>query len=289
VKYAFIQTNCTQFSVAALCHRLNISRGGYYDWCARAPSLHSLRDAELTDHLVRIHKQHRQALGALKTWRVLNLQGIACGKHRVARLRKGVGIEARRKQRFRVMVEHHHVEPPVADLVQRRFAVAVPNRVWVGDMTTLRTREGWLHLAIVLDLYSRRLVGWAMDANQTAALPIAALRMAITQRRPDSGLICHTDQGAVYGAKPYLDLIKQHCFKRSMSRKGNCHDNAVAESFFSNLKNEVTHHTIYPTRREAKAAIFDYIELFYNRLRPHQTLDYQTPVDVEARYQKMLN
>lgn len=289
MKYAFIQTHRTQFSIAALCRSLKISRSGYYDWCTRAPALHSQRDAELTDHLVRIHSQHRRALGALKTWHVLNAQGIPCGKHRVARLRKREGIEARRKQRFRVMVEHHHREPPVADLVRREFAVATPNQVWVGDMTTLRTREGWLHLAIVLDLYARRLVGWAMDANQTAALPIAALSMAIIQRQPGPGLICHTDQGAQYAAASYRAMLEQHRFKASMSRKGNCHDNAVAESFFSNLKNEVTHHTIYPTRKEAKAAIFDYIELFYNRMRPHQTLDYLTPIEVEAQYEQMLN
>lgn len=272
-----------------MCRALKISRSGYYGWCTRPPSARSQRDAELSSHIARVHRQHRRALGSLKTWKVLNAQGIACGKHRVARLRKSAGIEARRKQRFRVMAEHHHREPPAPDLVQRQFNVSGPNQVWVSDMTTLRTREGWLHLAIVLDLYARRLVGWAMDAHQTAALPIAALSMAIIQRQPGSGLICHTDQGAQYAAASYRAVLEKHGFKVSMSRKGNCHDNAVAESFFSNLKNELTHHSIYPTRKEAKAAIFDYIELFYNRLRPHQTLDYKTPVEVETQYSEVLN
>ncbi len=289
MKYAFVQAHRTQFSLAALCRVFKNSRSGFYDWCGRGPSRHSQRDAELTEHLARLHSQHRRALGALKTWHVLKAQGVACGKHRVARLRKRVGIEARRKQRFRVMVAHHHCEPPVADLVQRAFAVSAPNQVWVGDMMALRTREGWLHVAIVLDLYARRLVGWAMDANQTAALPIAALNMAIIQRHPDAGLICHTDQGVQYASTSYRTVLAQHKFRASMSRKGNCHDNAVAESFFSNLKNEITHHTIYATRKEAKAAIFDYIELFYNRMRPHQTLNYRTPVEAEAQHAEMLD
>jgi transposase InsO family protein len=289
VKYAFVQAHLKQFGVATMCRALKVSRSGYYDWLTRPASERSKRDAELSSHIARVHSQHRRALGAKKTWNVLNGQDIKCGKHRVARLRKSAGIEARRKQRFRVMVEHHHREPPAPDLVQRQFNVSGPNQVWVGDMTTLRTREGWLHLAIVLDLYARRLVGWAMDAHQTAALPMAALSMAIIQRQPGPGLICHTDQGAQYAATSYRVLLDKHGFKASMSRKGNCHDNAVAESFFSNLKNEITHHTIYQTRKEAKAAIFDYIELFYNRLRPHQTLNYKTPVEVEAQYSEVLN
>jgi putative transposase len=291
VKYTFVQAHSKQFNIAAMCRALQVSRSGYYGWCTRPASERSQSNAVLSGHIMRVHKQHRRALGAKKTWDVLNRQGIECGKHRVARLRKSAGIEARRKQRFRVMVEHHHREPAAPDLVQRQFNVSEPNRVWVGDMTMLRTREGWLHLAIVLDLYSRRLVGWAMDAQQTAALAMSALSMAIIQRQPAPGLICHTDQGAQYAASSYRALLDQHGFKASMSRKGNCHDNAVAESFFSNLKNELTHHTTYQTRQEAKAAIFDYIELFYapkevllgdNRLRPHQTLGYRTPVEVEA-------
>jgi putative transposase len=312
VKYAFVQNHLKQFSIAAMCRALKISRSGYYDWCTRPPSKRSQRDAELSSHIVHLHGKHRRALGALKTWHVLNAQGFECGKHRVARLRKTAGIEARRKQRFRVMVEHHHREPAVCDLVRREFDVQAPDQVWVGDMTTLRTREGWLHLAIVLDFYARRLVGWAMDAHQTAALPMAALSMPIIQRQPDPGLICHTDQGAQYCASTYRALLHKHRFKASMSRKGNCRDNAVAESFFSNLKNELTHHAIYQTRREAKATIFDYIELFYalqavhflrrptgvqssevplgdNRLRPHQTLGYRTPVEVEVQYSEMLD
>jgi transposase InsO family protein len=284
VKYAFIESHRAQFCLSALCRVLRVSRSGYYEQRARPSSVRSQVDDALTQQIEQIHRQYRACLGALKTWQVLRQRGIAVGKHRVARLRRAAGIEARRKQRFRVMVEHHYKEPPAPDRVRRGFQVAAPNQVWVGDMTVVRTREGWLYLAIVLDLYARRVVGWAMDANQSVALPIAALTMAIAQRQPAPGLVCHTDQGVQYSAARYREVLQTHGIQASMSRKGNCHDNAVAESFFSNLKNELTHHAIYDTRRQAKAAIFDYIELLYNRLRPHQTLGYQTPVAVEEQF-----
>lgn len=183
------------------------------------------------------------------------------------------------------MRSHQKTEPAAADLVKRAFIVTAPNKVWVSDMTTIQTRQGWLHLAIVLDLFARRVVGWALGNTQSAALPIAALKMAIAQRGPNAGLICHTDQGAVYGAASYRQVLTDHGLRPSMSRAGNCHDNAVAESFFSNLKNELTHHTIYAEREVATREIGSYIEQYYNRQRLHQTLNYSTPVEFEARYQ----
>ena len=266
-----------------MCRVLQVGRSSYYAAHARGPSAHSLEDLTLRAQLVALHAQHRQAPGALKAWHLLNQQGIVCGKHRVARLRDVEGIEARRHSKFRVMREHQPTVPPVADLVHRNFTVIAPNRVWVSDITTLRTREGWLHLAIVLDLYARRVVGWAMSAAQDVSLPVAALNMAIWMRQPAPGLICHTDQGSVYGAQKYKDLLSSRGLLASMSRRGNCHDNAVAESFFSNLKNEVTHHNIYDSRAQARSAITDYIEVYYNRLRPHQTLGYRTPIETEEK------
>jgi transposase InsO family protein len=263
---------------------LETSRSGYYAWRRAEPSVRSTADMALRSEIVRVHAQHRYAPGALKTWIVLNREGIRCGKHRVARLRKLENIEAHRKSRFRVMQTHQNSEPPAADLVKRAFIVANPNQVWVGDMTALRTREGWLHLAIVLDLYARRVVGWSMDVTQAATLPIAALKMAIAQRQPAAGLICHTDQGTVYGSTSYRAVLAEHALLPSMSRRGNCHDNAVAESFFSSLKNEITHERMFATRDEAKSAISDYIEVYYNRIRLHQTLGYRTPIEVEAGY-----
>jgi len=235
-----------------------------------------------------IHESHYGALGVVKTWQVLNRAGTFCGKHRVARLRKLEGIEATRKAKFRIMHAHQHTEPPAPNLLKREFNVSLPNKVWVSDITTIHTREGWLHLAIVLDLFARRVVGWAMDARQNASLPIAALQMAIGQRQPKAGLICHTDQGSVYGSNDYRSVLKEIRLRPSMSRRGNCHDNAAAESWFSTLKNELTRHRIFETRAKAIEEISEYIELFYNLRRPHQTLGYRSPIEVENRHQ-MLN
>jgi putative transposase len=268
-----------------MCRVLGVSRSGYYAACKRPESPRSTEDLALREQIRNLHDGQRRIPGALKTWKLLQERGLTCGKHRVDRLRKLDGIEACRKSRFRVMRTYQRVLPPAPDLVKRAFTVAAPNQVWVGDITTIRTREGWIYLAIVLDLYARRVVGWSIGATQAATLPVAALRMAIVQRRPAAGLICHTDQGSVYGSEMYRQLMTDHGLLASMSRKGNCHDNAVAESFFSNLKNEITHHTTYESRQAAKAAITDYIEVYYNRQRLHQTLQYSTPADFEARYQ----
>lgn len=265
-----------------LCHALNVSRSGFYAFRSRPASRRSVEDLQMREHIHRLHLAHRRSLGGLRTWKLLSAEGIVCGKHRVRRLRKLDGIVAMRTNKFRGMQAHKNSEPAAPDLVQRGFNVSLPNRVWVGDITTINTREGWLHLAIVLDLFSRKVVGWAMDARQQAALPIAALEMAIERRKPAAGLICHTDQGSVYGAHEYRAVLARVHARPSMSRRGNCHDNAVAESFFSTLKNELTRHIFYRTREEAKAAISEYIELYYNQLRPHTTMGYRSPAQVET-------
>lgn len=267
--------------VSRLCRTLSVSRGGYYDWLARGESEHSRRDRELLECIREVHEASRQAYGAKKTWLELRARGIACGKHRVARLRKNARIEARRKRRFRVMVEHHHTVPAAPNLVQRQFHVPAPDRVWVGDMTFIRTRAGFLHLAVLLDLYSRRVVGWSMSEKPHLAVVLDALTMALLGRRPMSGLIHHTDQGPLYSAHAYRERLHTHGVRPSMSAKGNAYDNAVAESFFSNLKNELVHHCDFVTREQARSAIFDYIEIFYNRQRRHQTLGYVSPMQFE--------
>jgi transposase InsO family protein len=232
---------------------------------------------------MRVHEASRQAYGAKKTWTELNARGIACGKHRVARLRREAGIEARRKRRFRITMEHHHTASAAPNLLQRQFRVSQPNRTWVGDMTFIRTRTGYLHLAVLLDLYSRRVVGWSMSEQPTLAVALDALSMALLARRPASGLIHHSDQGPLYSARRYRDTLEAHGLTASMSGKGNAYDNAVAESFFSNLKNELVHHCDFASREAARSAIFDYIEIFYNRQRLHQTLGYVSP----ALFEKM--
>ena len=284
MKYAYIRQHGGEFGIEPLCRALQVSRSGYYDWLGRKPSRRAIEDEALLGHIRTTHARHRKAYGALKTWRQLNAVGIACGKHRVARLRREAGIEALRKKRFRLTVEHHHTPKAAPDLLQRRFQAAAPNRAWVGDMTFIRTRQGWLHLAVLLDLYSRKVVGWAMGERATTALHQAALSMAIMQRRPQPGLVHHTDRGAVYSAPSYRELMNHAGMHPSMNGRKTAYDNAVAESFFSNLKNEWVHHHDFKTREEAKLAIFDYIECFYNRNRIHQAMGYRTPDEVERLY-----
>jgi len=284
VKYAFIRQHGEELGILPLCHTLHVSRSGYYDWLGRTPSARIQANNELLEHIRAVHTQYRQAYGALKTWLHLNSIGIVCGKHRVARLRKLAGIEARHKRRFRLMVEHHHTPQTAPDLLQRQFSSGAPNRAWVGDMTFIRTRQGWLHLVVLLDLFSRKVVGWAMGDRATTALHQAALTMAITQRNPEAGLIHHTDRGTVYSAPSYREQLAQARMQPSMNGRKTAYDNAVAESFFSNLKNEWVHHHDFMTREDAKLAIFDYIECFYNRNRIHQSLRYRAPDEVEKLY-----
>lgn len=267
-----------------LCGVLQVSRSGYYNWTKREPSQRIVANAHLLKHIKTVHSQYRQAYGAVKTWRHLNNIGIVCGKHRVAQLRVQAGIEAQRKRRFRLTVEHHQTPQAAPDLLQRQFSAASPNLTWVGDMTFIRTRQGWLHLAVLLDLYSRKVVGWAFGAKADTALHQAALSMAVTQRKPKAGLIHHTDRGAVYSAAPYRAQLAKTNIIPSMNGRKTAYDNAVAESFFSNLKNEWVHHHDFKTREEASLAIFDYIECFYNTQRMHQSLGYLTPVEMEQRY-----
>lgn len=285
MKYAFMREHLRQFSVSAMSRVLKVSRSGFYDWCSRAHSARRQADAGLLSDIRQIHLAHRQAYGALKTWRALNEAGIRCGKHRVARLRREAGILAKREARFRVTVEHHQTPQAAPDLLDRQFQAPAPNRVWVGDMTFIRTREGWLYLAILLDLFSRRVVGWSMSAKPDHALCLGALGMACEQRRPQAGLIHHTGRGATYSARSYRERMAEAGIRASMSGRKSAYDNAVAESFFSNLKNELIHHLSFRTRDEARSAIFDYIELFYNRKRIHQSLGYRTPIEVEREWQ----
>jgi transposase InsO family protein len=277
VRYGFIERHDGEFAVKRMCAALGVSRSGYYAWRDGAESARASADRELLERIREVHQASREAYGAYKTWQELRAQGVRCGKHRVARLRKLYGIEARRKRRFRVTVENHTTLPAAPNLLQRRFQSPQRDRVWVGDMTFIRTRAGFLHLAVLLDLYSRRVVGWSMGDRPDLGVILGALRMAIETRRPTGGLIHHTDQGPIYSSSAYRELLGTHRAIRSMSGRGNAYDNAVAESFFSNLKNELVHHCDFENQDAARAAIFDYIELFYNRTRRHQTLGYVSP------------
>jgi putative transposase len=281
VKHQFITEHQTSYSITALCRALRISRCGYYAAKTRPESPRARTNAALLQHIRRIHVQSRENYGTVKTLRALRAEGVDCGLKRVRRLRNLHGIEAKRRRRFRQATAARHSEPPAPNLLNRDFTVSAPDRVWVTDITFVPTRVGWLYVAAVIDLHSRRVVGWAMRERINLTLAVEALTMAIHQRRPKPGLVHHSDQGQLYLATAYRQLLKAHGMIQSMSKKGDCYDNAVAESFFSNLKNELTWHRTFATRDEARGAIFDYIELFYNRERLHQTLDYVSPVRYE--------
>lgn len=281
MKYAFMRKHAKRFTVSGMCRVLSVSRSGFYAWRDRAPNAHDLADRALTAHVRRIHYTTREAYGARKVWKALIAEGVACGRHRVARLRRENGIEARRRRRFRVTRYARGHRPIVPDRLRRQFRAARPNQCWVGDVTFIGTRAGWLYLAVLIDLCSRKVVGWAMSERNDEPLVSAALRMAIAQRQPTAGLIHHTDRGVLYSSGNYRRLMTQYGIEPSMSRHGDCYDNACAESFFSTLKNELTHGQVFATRDAARVAIVSYIEGFYNRQRLHQTLGYRTPVSVD--------
>src|SRR5262245_23981655 len=264
-----------------MCRVLQVSRSGYYDWQDRRECQRRVQERALIREIRKIHLQSKEAYGAIKTWQSLKQAGIICGKHRVARLRQLAGIEARRKGKFRLAYQSQQHTVPAPRLLQAPFVATAPNRMWVADVTFIPTRAGWLYLAVLVDLYSRLIVGWSMKDRPHQELVNEALMMAVEQRSPKPGLIHHSDQGRLYASTIYAKLLSRFGMVASMSRKGNCYDNAVMESFFSSLKNELIHHRDYHTRDQARAEIFEYIELFYNRRRIHQSLDYETPLMYE--------
>jgi len=282
MKYQFIQAQQGQHRIGRLCQVLGVSRSGYYAWRHRPASPRTQANARLVERMTQLHWQMKERYGALKLWRALVAAGIVCGRHRVARLRRQQGLLARRVRRFRVGIEHHQGAPPAPNRLQQIFVAPAPNRIWAGDLTAIATRAGWIYVAVLLDLYSRRVIGWAMSARPDQHVALTALQMALTHRRPQPGLVHHTDQGATYTSGAYQRQLHQAGLVASMSRKGNCYDNAVVESFFSTLKNELVHEQAFHTREEAQAAIFEFIEVFYNRQRLHQTLGYVSPVQFEA-------
>ena len=268
--------------ITAMCRALQVSRSGYYAWTVRPASPRERENGRLLVHLRALHARSREAYGVVKTHRALQDNGIGCGHNRIARLRRLHGMVAKRVRRFRRSYAARHHAPAAPNLLERHFAADQPNRIWVGDITFIPTREGWLYLAVLLDLYARRVVGWAMSDRQNQQLAIDALAMAIERRHPPAGLIHHTDQGMLYATPAYRAIMQTHRMIASMSKKGDCYDNAVAESFFSGLKNELTWDQDFKTRAEARSAIFEWIEAFYNRERLHKTLDYVSP----ARYEE---
>ena len=280
-RYRFIQAKKADYPLAALCRALHVSRSGYYAWAGRKVSARTQADAELTVQISAAHTRSRRTYGAPRVHAELRAAGVRCARKRVARLMRAaglVGCHRRRRARTTVADPAH---TPAPNLVARDFAAAGPDRLWLGDITYVATREGWLYLAVLLDAYSRRIVGWAMADHLRTELALDALAMALQTRRPPPGLVHHTDRGCQYTAATYRQALAARGVTASMSRSGNCLDNAMAERFFATLKAEIADSQLWPNRAAARTAIFAWIEVFYNRQRRHSALTYQPPVAFE--------
>jgi putative transposase len=259
----------------------DLSRGGYYAWLSRPESARCADDAKLVDVIRQIHAEKQQRYGALRIWHELKRRGYRCSKKRVARLMRQHRLRARRRKPWKRTTDSRHALPVAGNLLDRQFAAERPNQKWAGDITYVPTTEGWLYLAVVLDLFSRRVIGWAMSDRLEQSLTRSAIEMALHTRQPTGALIVHSDRGVQYAAGAYQQLLRDWSITPSMSRRGNCWDNAVSESFFATLKTELVHQRQYRTRAQAQHSIFEYIEVFYNRERLHSTLGYRTPVEFE--------
>ncbi len=277
MRFRFIEDHRAVFVVRVTCAVLEVSASGYHAWRRRAESARARGNRALVDAIRRIHADSRRSYGSPRVHATLQAEGSRVGRNRVARLMRRHGIRARCRRRFRTTTDSNHAFPLAPNLLARQFTAAAPNQVWLADITYVPTEEGWLYLAVVLDLFARKVVGWAMASTMPQELTLAALRMAINNRRPDPGLLHHADRGSQYAAHDYRRLLDEHGMICSMSRKGDCWDNAPMESFFGSLKTELEDDRPFPTRQAARTALFGFIEGFYNRQRLHSAIGYVTP------------
>lgn len=283
MKYSFIRQNSSAFPVRSMCRVLDVSPAGYYAWFDREPSAADQRREELAGEIRIAHAKVKRRYGSPRMHTELNEMGHACSRNTVAKIMNELGIQAISHRKFRVTTTDSNHEFPVADnVVDRDFTASKPNEVWLSDMTYIPTDEGWLYLAAVMDMYSRRVVGWSMDTTMESRLVVDALAMAVQQRFPGEGLVAHSDRGSQYASAHYQRLLGKQGITCSMSRKGNCYDNAPMESFFATLKKELVHHEKYATAEEAKASVFEFIEVFYNRQRRHSSLGNVSPAEFES-------
>jgi len=268
-----------------MCEILDVNRGCYYRWLReKFPSKRALENRELSERIKMIFIQHKCRYGSRRIRETLLTMGYAVSRRRVIKLMKSLQLCCKTKRKFKQTTDSNHQLPIAPNLLQRDFSPAQPNQVYAGDITYIATQEGWLYLAVVIDLFSRRIIGWAMNQRMEATLVNDAMTMALLKRKPAAGLIWHTDRGSQYASNSHRQLLSANGIRQSMSRKGNCWDNAVAESFFHTLKIELTHHEQFVTREKAKLKIFKYIEIYYNKLRIHSANDYLSPADYEMAY-----
>jgi len=283
MKFAFIAAKQVAFPVLAMCQVLQVSTSGFYAWLKRPAPRRINEDKLLAAEIAAAHEGSRGVYGSPRVHRELRARGVRVGKKRVERLMRQKGLQGRRKRRFVHTTDSRHHHPIAANVLARRFDVDAPNRAWVGDVTFVPTAEGWLYLAVLLDLLSRRVVGWATSDTNDRALALAALSQALRERRPPAGLVHHTDRGSPYASDDYRSLLARSGIIASMSATGDCFDNAVAESFFASLKTEWVDREDYETHAAATASIAEYIDGFYNPARRHSHLDYVSPIQFEMR------
>lgn len=283
MKYQFMKNNSTQFPVKKMAQLFNVSRSSYYAWIQRKPSVHEQRDEEIVTEIKRIFKEKKKKYGSPRIYNEMRGTKYFCSRSRIARLMRENDIIARqKKKRFKITTDSSHSYPIAPNRLNRNFTTDNLNQCWLSDITYIDTDEGWLYLCTILDLFSRRIVGYAMESHLRAELAIEALDMAVVHRNPAKGLLFHSDRGVQYASNEFRKKLKSYHMLQSMSRKGNCWDNAPAESFFSTLKmEEVYPKGKYRTKAEARKSIFEYIEIFYNRQRSHSFLDYMSPVEYE--------
>jgi len=283
MRYCAIQEHDRRYPIRLMCRALTVSPAGYYAWAHRPESDRSVHNRTLLSAIRVIHRESRETYGSPSIWDALVKRGHEVGENRIARLMRVDGIRAKTVKQWRATTDSDHTWPVATNILNRQFQVEQPNQVWAGDLTYVWTSEDWLYLAVVLDLYSRAVIGWAMGSRLTVDLAERALTMALTHRKPTAGLLHHSDRGSQYAAQRYQRLLGEHGITPSMSRTGNCWDHACVERFFGTLKRELVYHRHYATRDEATQDIFEYIEVFYNRLRRHSTLGYDSSAEFEAR------
>lgn len=282
MRYRFIRQH-KQFPITLMCGMLRVSASGYYEWLERPQSPRAAENRRLGVQIGAVHARSRRTYGRRRVWAQLRAEGVRCSRNRVGRLMRRIGLSGVRKRRLRATTDSKHKLPVAPNRLARNFGASAPDQVWVSDITYLATQEGWEYLATVMDLYSRRIVGWAMQPTLERSLTLSALHMAISQRQPGPGLIHHSDRGSQYACGDYQAMLRRHGMLPSMSRKGNVWDNAPKESFYGSLKCELVHHWSRPPRDQARRLVFDYIEVFYNRQRLHSFLGYQSPAAFEMQ------
>ena len=281
MKYEFIRKQRTQLCITRLCRLLGVSRSGYYDWLDRPASKRALRHEALTKKIRSIHTSTRQIYGSPRVHSELLSLGEVVGQNTVALLMRRAGIQARTHRRFIVTTNSRHAHRAAPNRLKRRFNPDQPNQRWVADVTGIETRKGWLYLATVMDLYSRRIIGWSMNPSNCADLVCNAMKMALNGKGSVAGALAHSDRGKPYVSREYQQLLAENGLVCSMSAKGDCWDNAPMESFYHSLKTEWVFFDDYRTHDQARTSVFNYIERFYNRKRRHSTLAYQSPLDYE--------